>query len=73
MASRNLSIPEISSVVNSNGMEMDRANASCVEYMIEWQTEIFCSINKHKVFSTIFKKFSDVPVSPLCVQACVCM
>lgn len=69
MASQALSIPEISSVVNSNGKEMDTAKASCVEYMIEWQTEIFCSINKHKVFSTVFQKFLWCACKP---SACAC-
>lgn len=59
MASQPLSIPEILSVVSSNGMEMEGEKASCVEllrrdpYLIKWQAEIF-SIKMGKVFSTVF-------------------
>lgn len=67
MASQAMSIPEILSVVSSNGVEMEGGKASCVEllrgdpYLIKWQAEVFGSIKMGKVFSTVFE------VSPMCL------
>ena len=76
MASQALSVPEILSVVSSNGMEMEGRKASCVEllrgdpHLIKWQAEISALLKQTKCVPLFFE-VPDVPVSPQCAPVCV--
>ena len=79
MASQALSIPEIHSVVSSNGVEMEGGKASCVEllrgdpYLIKWQAEVFGSIKMAKCFPLFSKCLRCACKPPACTCKCVCV